>query len=125
MDEFQKFLGYQGGLLEPGLCIAVKTNISDVLEECLQNGYTQIGDINREITGTGDQCVVLNSENVHDVYNVVAQYGSGQWGPLGDRWVNPQYEKLSLVVIVTKDVLESLGDMGRKILSKVGISIQI
>jgi hypothetical protein len=122
MEQLQHFLSHQLGAHEISLCITIDSvTIPEIKKTCIDAGYTEINI--PDITGTGKYMIEITPANIQQVYNLAAQYGSGQWN-IGDTWVNPDYNNLSVIGIISKDYLVET-EKTMSLLSHVGMTIQI
>jgi hydrogenase maturation factor len=125
MEQIQKFIASQyAGNRDMSLCIVKDTDQKEAEHIFTLSGYTLINNT-KDIVETGKYVIVISPENIDSVYNLAAQYGSGQWSGLDDRWRTPDYTKLSVVGIINSEYLALLADKGQSLLSHVGMTIQL
>lgn len=124
MNELQKFLELQQGLREISLCIVDNQSLADITLNLEQSGYVPVSDM-QKIAPVGKQYIIINNQNIDDVYSLIAQYRSGAWVSLAEQPIIPDYEKLSVIAVIEKNYLETIENNGRDVLSKIGMTIQL
>jgi hypothetical protein len=123
MDELEQFIKNQHGLQDMSLCIAIEQSVDSLVKLFEEGGFIATKDVS-SISGSGNYVLPIDNTNVSEVYNLAAQYGSGQWGPIDGKWVDPKYDDLAVVGVIAKDFLEALEQKNIPLLSKVGMTIQ-
>jgi hypothetical protein len=125
MEQIQKFITSQyAGNRDMSLCIIKDIDQKEAENVFTLSGYTLINNT-KDIVETGKYVIIISPENIDNVYNLAAQYGSGQWSGLDDMWRTPNYDNLSVIGLITQNYLIELADKGQSLLSHVGMTIQL
>lgn len=125
MEQIQKFISSQyAGNRDMSLCIAKDADHTEIEKIFTSSRYT-ITSNTKDISESGKYVIVISPENIDNVYNLAAQYGSGQWSGLDNMWRTPDYGNLSVIGLITQNYLVELGDKGQSLLSHVGMTIQL
>ncbi len=123
MNDLQQFIEVQKNLHDASLCILSQKSLDEVIGSFTNAGYIVLDKI-INIKEKGKYIIVIDEDNFSEVYNFVCQYGSGQWTFSGDKWMNPDYENLSFVMVAEKNFIVELDQKNIPLLSKVGMSME-
>ena len=124
MQELEKFFDTQHSLQEMSLYINVSQNTESIIGIMHDRGYKPVT-TKENVSGTGNQYIIISPDTIEWVYVLAAQYSSGAWVSLTNIPIIPDYNNLSIIGIIDKPYLEELQNQGRDLLSKVGMTIQL
>ena len=132
-NEFQKFLEYTLSQKDISLIIAKDNEeLKEFVLELKNDGYKYlkgIWEVMDFAKNDGKGCFAMDDSLEKDLYDFIAQYPTGQveiWDQAKNdfRVLNPKYEGVSLVFLISKQDLENIKKQGFEILSKVGLTYQ-
>lgn len=132
-EEFGKFIEYTIGAKDISLVIAQDNKeLKEFVLELKNNSYKYLKDIWEVMDfakSDGKGCFAMDDSLEKDLYDFIVQYPTGQveiWDQEKNdfRVLNPKYEGVSLVFLITKHDLENIKEQGFEILSKVGLTYQ-
>ncbi len=92
-------------------------------------GFVQLTDV-RQLEKAGKYYLTALEHPPATLRDIVAQYGSGQISlhnkDTGEAsWVNPVYSGTSLLLVVSKDLLQKIENEGHELRESAGLALQI
>lgn len=129
-DDFLKFVNSQK---EVSLAIAKDetelAQLASKLEEYKFRQAVDISDLFKQITQPSKSFFVAKESLSKDMYDFVVQYPTGQVEiydkfNLKSQTVIPNYKDVTVILLITKEVLKKAQEAGFLLLEKVGITYQ-
>lgn len=130
---FTDFLKYASSQKEVSLAIAKdETELQQFIKSLEEDNFrqaTDTSDLFKHITQPSKVFAIFNEKLAKDLYDFMIQYSTGQVEiydkfNLKSQLATPVYDKVSVVFIITKDVLKKMQESGYQILEHAGITYQ-
>ncbi|MEK9151580.1 MAG: hypothetical protein AAB547_03025 [Patescibacteria group bacterium] len=129
--EIQKFLGMTTGSTEPCLMIAHDEQELVVLEQAVSDfGLQKTKNVRELFDGirTGSKIYfTLGNTLGNNIYNILTQYPTGQvtaYDGQKNLVANPDYQKGSMLILITKANLKTIEQAGKSLLRLAGVTWQ-
>jgi hypothetical protein len=131
--DFQNFIKHTDLQKEVSIAIAKDERELDYFKTTLSsNGFKEahkVSEILEKISGKAKIYYSVEDEFPKSLYDLIVQYSTGQieifdFSSMKNHVVNPDYQKTSLVIVITKDNLSHFQKKGYPILANVGVAYQ-
>lgn len=133
-DTFSQFLSYVPGQKEIPLVIVSSDSKQQALKELEKEGFGKAGDLKELLQGIeqggSHYFDVSADDDLKKIYDLVVQHPMNQIRMLDqktgeEKRIAPDYSNLSVVLLLSWDVLDKFREQGFDLLSKAGITYQI
>jgi len=131
LEDIQKFLKITNGSAEACLMIARNSaELAMVEQEIVNFGFKKaqgVREIFNSIKNAGKTYFTLTDAIGNNIYNILAQYPTGQvtaYDGQKNIVANPDYQKGSLLILVSKENLEKIEQGEKSLLKLAGLTWQ-
>lgn len=127
-NELNEFLNLAYSQKEINLCIFPQNKKEEYLAYFKSNQFLitiNIQEFLNSIINPSKTIILVTEDNLKDIYDIVSQFSTGQISyfdnsSMETKWFTPQYDKSTILVLISKNLIESYP----QILNQCGLTYQ-